>query len=526
MSVTEPTTIPSLPDRYTDLRRIARGGMGEVWHARDSRLERDVAIKLVSTGDGLEDDSVRRARFEREARVVARLSTHPNVVTIYDVGEVDDRPYLAMEWMDGGTLAEQFLGSIPPPTDELLDTIERVASALDAAHADGIVHRDVKPGNVMFDAHGTPRIGDFGIATFASDPSLTLTQAGAVIGTSGYIAPEQANGDGAVAASDQYALMVIAFEGLTGARPYARDSIVAELAAHVGDTIPTATARAPHLPPEVDDVFQRALAKHPDDRYASCAAAAVALRRALDQPAPTRVTPAAAGATITERLAAVRDRLPRPSPLPLPAPVAPRRAGTRLRRRVLIAAGLIMVAMLALLAAGAFGDDPGSDEGQDAAKTAKTDAPATTAKTATTATTDTPASTDTPAPATTPAAEPEPEPAPAEPSATELRDTAIDQQLQSFNALKAGRFQEALDLGTAALANLEGVQPWEAYASYNVGAALVGLGRCDEAFAYLDRSEQLQGHRDEIDAARAAASECGSGSGPDKGKAKGHKKGG
>ncbi|MCW2921139.1 MAG: hypothetical protein JWL76_1013 [Thermoleophilia bacterium] len=525
MPATEPTSTPALPDRYTDLRRIARGGMGEVWHARDSRLERDVAIKLVATGDGLEDDAIRRTRFEREARVVARLSTHPNVVTIYDVGEVDDRPYLAMEWMDGGTLAEQLQSPTPPPTDELLDTLERVASALDAAHADGIVHRDVKPGNVLFDAHGTPRIGDFGIATFAADPAMSLTQAGAVIGTSGYIAPEQANGDGAVAASDQYALMVIAFEALTGARPFARDSIVAELAAHVSEPVPSAPGRAPHLPPEVDDVFERALAKDPVTRFPTCSAAVAALRHALDHPAPTRVTPAAAA--VTERLSTVRARLPRSVPglAPRPSPVMP-----RMRRRIAIAAGLIMVGILALLAAGAFGDDPTARKQSGATTTDTGTSATTTAKTATTDTT--PAPEPAPEPKPEPAVTPEPAPTPApEPTAAERRAAAIEQQEQSFAALQAGRFQEAYDLGIDALQDLGGVAPWEAYANYNVGAALIGLGRCDESFAYLDRSEQLQRHRDEIDAARAAATQCvegaapangnGNGNGKDKGKKRG-----
>ena len=512
MTTNRPAYTPSLPDRYTDLRRVARGGMGEVWHARDSRLEREVAIKLVATGDGLEDDATRRARFEREARVVARLSAHPNVITIYDIGEADDRPYLAMEWMEGGTLAEHLLSPTPPPTDELLDTFDHVASALDAAHADGIVHRDVKPGNVMFDAHGTPRIGDFGIATFAADPSMTLTQAGAVIGTSGYIAPEQASGDGAVPASDQYALMVIAFEALTGARPYARDSIIGELAAHVSEPIPSASARAPHLPPEVDDVFDRALAKHPDDRYPTATAAVVALRHALDHPAPTIAVPAAAA--ITERLAAVRDRIPRPTPAPVPSPV-----GARMRRRVVIGASLVMVAMLALLVAGAFGDDPPDEREATTATTQAEDSAAT--KSASDSQTEPERETE-PAPAEPAPTEPAPaQPVVAAPTAEEVRAAAIAKQEQSFAALQAGRFQEAHDLALAALGDLEGVKPWEAYASYNVGAALVGLGRCGEAFAYLDRSEQLQGQRDEIDTARAAATECVDGAVPAKGNGNG-----
>ncbi len=497
MTVTDPASTPALPDRYTDLRRVARGGMGEVWHAHDSRLERDVAIKLVTTGDGLEDDATRRARFEREARVVARLSTHPNVVTIYDVGEVDDRPFLAMEWMGGGTLAERLARTTPPPIDELIDTLERVASALDAAHADGIVHRDVKPGNVLFDVHGTPRIGDFGIATFAADPSMTLTQAGSVVGTCGYIAPEQASGDGAEPASDQYALMVIAYEGLTGARPFTRDSVVAELAAHVSEPVPSVATRAPNLPPDVDDVFARALAKQPADRYPTCVRAVAALRHALDNPAPTVATPAAV--SVTERLAAVRDRIPRPVPAPAPAPVT-----ARVRRRIALGAALVFVAMLALLAAGAFGDDP---DPNDASPTEATTEPAAT-------------------PEPEPQAEPEPEPTAAtpEPSAEERRAAAIALHERSFAALQDGRFQEAYDLGMAALADLGGVLPEEAWANYNVGAALVGLGRCDEAFAYLDRSEQLQGQRDEIDAARAAATECVDGAQPGNGKGKGQKK--
>jgi hypothetical protein len=341
----------------------------------------------------------------------------------------------------------------------------------------------VKPGNVLFDAHGVPRIGDFGIATLEADPSVTLTQAGAVIGTSGYIAPEQASGDGAVPASDQYALLAIAFEGLTGTRPFARDGVIAELAAHVSDPIPSASTSATGLPPAVDDVFRRALAKHPGDRFVSCASAIAALRDALGRVPDTVVTPAA-------------------PPLRTPPP---RRGSSR--RRIQLAVGSLLVLLALLLAFNAFGGD-GDDQGDAPPATTEQQPADTEPPTTTTDTTP------------EPAPEPEPEPDP-QPSAEQVREAAIERHLQSFAALEAGDYQTAYDLGIAALADLRGVMPEEAFANYNVGAALVGLGRCDEALPYLDRSEELQGQRAEIDAARAACTDGGPGNGKGKDKAKG-----
>ena len=484
-----------LPERYVDARVVGRGGMAEVWHARDARLDRDVAIKVLAATDGLESEDTRRARFEREARVVARLSAHPHVVTVYDVGETDGRPYLAMEWMGGGTLADRLAATPPIGSGELLDVLGRVASALDAAHADGIVHRDVKPGNILFDAAGTPRIADFGIATFAADPSVALTQAGAVIGTAAYIAPEQASGTGAEPASDQYALMAIAFEALAGERPFRRDNTIAELAAHVSDPVPDASTFEPALPPRIDDVFRRGLAKHPAERFASCSDAIDALRRELDRVPPTVAIGAAsvAGTYVDTGAAAPSLDAPRGS-----------------RRRVGLVAAVAIVLLLAILVANAVGggDGDGDDPEPPPATTTDTE-PTTTEQAEPTTTEEEPAESpptdtaaDTSADTTDASTDTDPP--------TLSTDEAITRHEESFAALQAGDWQRAYDLGISALGSLGGVSPYEAYANYNVGAALVGLGRCDEALPYLDRSEQLQGQRDEID---QAAQQCIAGAG-------------
>src|SRR4051794_31809689 len=206
-----------LPARYRVVRRIATGGMASVYAAQDDVLGRPVAIKVLA--EALAADEAARGRFTREARAAARVSDHPHVVTIYDVGETEADPPLAfivMELLAGGTVADRLRAGDPIPHALALRWLEQAAAALDAAHAADIVHRDVKPANLLLDANGVLKVGDFGIATLGTEAPLTMT--GQVVGTAAYFAPEQALGHQATPASDRYALAVVAFELLTGQR--------------------------------------------------------------------------------------------------------------------------------------------------------------------------------------------------------------------------------------------------------------------------------------------------------------------
>src|SRR5213079_3375002 len=209
-----PVDTDTLPSRYRSPKRIARGGMGEIYRATDATLGRAVAVKLLAERYS-RDESVRR-RFTREALAAARLSGEPHIVTIFDVGEHAERPFIVMEYLSGGSLEERIEKDGAQEVGQSLEWLEQAATALDAAHRHGVVHRDVKPANLMLDRNGNVHVADFGIASAAGMDSLTMT--GTVLGTAGYLAPEQAQGGRATAASDRYALAVVAFELLTGTR--------------------------------------------------------------------------------------------------------------------------------------------------------------------------------------------------------------------------------------------------------------------------------------------------------------------
>ena len=180
----------SLPDRYRVIRHLANGGMASVWEAHDELLDRAVAVKLLASHLG-EDDRARR-RFQREARAAAGLSSHPHVVTIYDVGEHQDRVFMVMEIMRGGTVGDAMKSGREIPHEGPLRWLREAAGALDTAHAAGVVHRDIKPGNLLLDEHDRLAVGDFGIARVAWEDQLTAT--GQVLGTAAYLSPEQAHG--------------------------------------------------------------------------------------------------------------------------------------------------------------------------------------------------------------------------------------------------------------------------------------------------------------------------------------------
>src|SRR3954467_3827920 len=227
----------SLPPRYRVLRHIANGGMASVWAAEDELLGRLVAVKVLSRA--YDADERARRRFLREARAAARLGDCRHVVTVYDIGEHDDRAFMVMEHFAGGTVADRLRDRRVPPRPLALRWLRETAIALDCAHGHDVVHRDVKPGNLLLDQNGRLAVGDFGIATVASEASVTMT--GQVLGTAAYISPEQARGEAATAASDRYALAVVAWEILTGHRPFAGETPAAQARAHVEAPVPMAS---------------------------------------------------------------------------------------------------------------------------------------------------------------------------------------------------------------------------------------------------------------------------------------------
>ena len=265
--------------------------MADVYAATDDTLDRRVAIKILN--ERFAGDPEIRARFTREARIAARLSTEPNVITIFDVADVAGQPAIVMEFLPGGTLADRMRAARIPPALALA-WLEQAGRALDAAHAAGVVHRDVKPANLMLGADGELRVTDFGIARIAGD--VSLTSVGTILGTSGYMSPEQAVGGTATDASDRYGLAVVAFELLCGRRPYLAETFAAEAAAHATAPIPAATGFDRSLPPAVDAVLERALAKDPAERYRSCAELVANLRSAFADSAATTMRMAATAA--------------------------------------------------------------------------------------------------------------------------------------------------------------------------------------------------------------------------------------
>jgi serine/threonine-protein kinase len=265
--------------RYELIAEIGRGGMGVVYRAYEAALDRTVALKLLAPNLANQPGFV--ARLRREAISAARLR-HPNIALLYEFGQADDTAFLAMEYVPGRSL-RQHLEAGPLPAERALAILDQIGQALDYAHRMGIVHRDVKPSNILVGPGNQAMLIDFGLAEVSE--STLLTTDGAVLGTPHYMAPEQAAGRGADARADQYALAAVAYEMLTGAPPFHNRGATAVIHAHIYELPPPPTEQCPSLPAAVNAVLLRALAKQPDERYDSLAEFVALLRAALTPPA-------------------------------------------------------------------------------------------------------------------------------------------------------------------------------------------------------------------------------------------------
>jgi serine/threonine-protein kinase len=483
----------ALPERYRLERGIAAGGMASVYAAHDTVLDRPVAVKVLA--DHLNDDPVARQRFEREGRAAAALSSHPAVVTIFDVGEHNGRAFLVMERLDGGTLGDVTSpggrslrrpeGETPIPRRQALTWLHAIAGALDTAHAQGVVHRDIKPGNLLLDEQGRVAVADFGIASIASDTER-FTQTGEVLGTAAYLSPEQAAGEPATAASDRYALAVVAYELLSGSKPFVFEHFAAQARAHIEDTPPP----APGLPRAAQEVLHRGLAKRPKDRWPSASAFVDALAGALEAPSPS------------------------PAPV-LPVPDATTRALATRRNRsraplVLVGVGLIAAVVVALALAG--GDDTPTQRTPAATPAAKAKKPKAKA-------TPTPTAAQNQAPTAAPT------------TAAPTGDPAA-LNATGFDLLKQGDYAGAIGPLSGAVDACDGQGELDpcGYAYYNLGWALTEVGRTDEALQVLQARMDIWGDNPDgevqqmIDRASGDTGAKAPKPGKGQGKAKGHDK--
>jgi len=326
MAVSDPFLNSVFDGRYLIVRKLGTGGMANVYLAEDKELGRQVAIKILD--DRHAQDSQFVERFRREATNAAGLS-HPNIVSIYDRGEAEGTYYIAMEYLDGRTLKELILRRGPAPVTTAIDYTRQILAALRFAHKNGIVHRDIKPHNVLVDSEGRLKVTDFGIARAGASQ---MTEAGSIIGTAQYLSPEQAKGAPVDQTSDIYSVGIVLYELLTGAVPYSGDTPVEIAMKHLSQVPEPPSTLEPEVPHEVDAIVLRSLAKDPADRYQSAEEMDADLERAAKglpvssetEDAATMVLSAADTATMAA-LQSGRRQPPR-APVYYDEPPRPRRS--------------------------------------------------------------------------------------------------------------------------------------------------------------------------------------------------------
>jgi eukaryotic-like serine/threonine-protein kinase len=468
-----------LPDRYEPIRLIGVGGMATIWVAEDRLLRRSVAVKVLA--DQFAEQPRFVQRFEREARTAASLSGHPHIVTIYDVGAHAGRPFIVMQHLSGGSFGDR-MRSDRPSRDDVLRWLAEAASALDYAHEQGVVHRDVKPSNLLFDGLGRLVVADFGIARAAFEDQLTVS--GELLGTAAYISPEQTMGEPATAASDRYAFAVVAYEAFTGGLPFGTGTLMELAARRTQMDPPRPSLRSPELPPAVDDVLLRGLARDPAARWPTASELVRRLERAL----PEQAAPQA-----PVQHAPVLDRTPTPPPR---ANLKPYRA----RRVPLVAILLGLAAAAAGLVIGLtlLNDDNGAGRGlrlregdrvtrtTGAREKSRARRPQTTQKRQNEQRTAPPAQQQAPAPSgSSPAA---------------LND-------EGFRLMNAGRYADAIPVLQRAVEAFpqDSNELTYAYALYNLGRSLRLAGRPGEAIPFLERRLRFPNQRGTVEKELAAA---------------------
>jgi serine/threonine-protein kinase len=340
--------------RYRVEETLGHGGMATVYLARDVELDRPVAIKVLA--EHLGGDPAFRERFLREARMAAKLS-HPNIVQVFDAGEDGDRPYIVMECVEGSTLAEEVKESGKVAPDRVVDLALQVCGGLEHAHSAGVIHRDVKPQNLLLRDDGTVKIADFGIAR-AAEATTNITQLGTVLGTAAYLSPEQAAGESVTAAADIYSLGVVLYELLTGRTPYVFENL-AELAyKQREEPIRPLREVEPDVPAPLEAVVMRCLARNPEYRPSSAAEVARELAAAAPDP-PTQPLPRDRGVVVTD----VETRpLTQVEPAGAATPARPTRRTFEFPRAA--APWLALVVLLALVAVIAVLATSGGDNGR------------------------------------------------------------------------------------------------------------------------------------------------------------------
>jgi predicted Ser/Thr protein kinase len=342
--MSEVTWIPRIGAEFAGYRLgslLGHGGMSIVYRAEHMHLGRTVALKLLAPQ--LSEDEAFRERFERESRLAASLD-HPNIIPIYEAGEEDGVLFIAMRYVEGADLKTRLNEGGPFDSDKVASLVAQVAAALEAAHVKGLIHRDVKPANVLIASGAGPEgadhvyLSDFGIAKHTAGAGLTRT--GMFVGTADYASPEQIEGKPLDGRADVYALGCVVYEALTAERAYEKDSEVGMMYAHLLESAPSVTAKRPQLPPEIDDVVAKAMAKSRDDRYATPTELALAVKQALGAGTALR-----AAETVLASGPAASDSPPSPPTEESVSP--PAAAGGGGRRRRVIAAALAGAAVLA-----------------------------------------------------------------------------------------------------------------------------------------------------------------------------------
>jgi serine/threonine protein kinase len=435
--------------RYIIKTEIGRGGMATVFHAYDPRFERDVAIKVLPK-EFLHDPQF-RTRFEREAKTIALLE-HPAIVPVYDFGEEEGQPYIVMRYMSGGSMSERIAqGAIP--IEETVQLFNRLAPALDAAHAKGVIHRDLKPGNILYDQYGNAFLSDFGIARLAQASGATLT-GGNILGTPAYMSPEQVQGDKEIdGRSDIYAMGVIMFQMLTGNAPYQATTPARVMMMHILEPVPSILEAKKDLPVAIQTVMVKAMAKDPDDRYASASEMAASLEGVLFSSTPPRGSATVVSASPI-KIGAEKTRIqsrPSSTAIGLQKAVEPKKKSIPVAGLILM--GVIVIGIIAIAVGGGIWLATNSKKPAATLTQVAEVVPATQTPTL-------PPPTDTPVPTPVPATD-TPQPLPTEAATSEPTEVPTETAVPTQAILAVGGADQFAFLNTNEIwvANIDGSQP-------------------------------------------------------------------